>query len=178
MVIHVDRTVRQARTVTVAWAAIAEITLAGTICLWWECDPMGVTSQYGRGGPTTVLAAAMAATIVGALLAAQQLRYHRLLRLAISFAVAVAAAGPGCLALSGLLSPKPTGTYLLLAQATIGMGVVAASGIRTGSTANRPADSASRPCSDDNESHLPMPDGSRRPAEHHSTTDQPITRAE
>lgn len=159
------------------WAAIVEITLAGTICIWWECDPVGTTSQYGRGGPTTVLAVAMAATIAGALRPVPKFRYRRRLQVALGVAIAVAATGPGCLALSDLISPKPTGIYLLLTEATIGMAVVATSGIRTGSTTSHPAGGASRSCPGDPAPHLYTPDAGRQPAED-QLSDQPMIRAE
>jgi hypothetical protein len=173
----VDRTTRQVRTLTLMWAAIAEITLTGTIYIWWECDPTGVTRHYGRGAPTAVLAIAMAATVVGSLPAARPSGYHRGLRIAIGISVAAAAAAPASLTLWDVISPSPTGTYLLLVQATIGMGVVATSAMRTHATTNHSTGRSPRLGATGSKRHLVPPDDGQPPTERRPS-DQTITRAE
>lgn len=177
MVNPVDGTTRQARTQTLIWAAIAEITLTGTICIWWDCDPAGVIRHYGRGAPTAALAVAVAATVLGSLPAARPFSYRRRLRIAIGISVAAAAAIPGSLTLWDVISSAPTGTYLLLAQATIGMGVVAANAVRTRATPNYPARRRCRSGTTRGQRHLRPPDDGQPPTGR-QPSDQPITRAE
>lgn len=172
-----DRTTRQVRTLTLVWAAIAEITLTGTICVWWECDPAGVTRHYGRGAPTAVLAAAMAATVVGSLPAVRPSGYCRRLRIAIGISVAAAAAAPGSLTLWDVISPSPTGTYLLLVQATIGMVVVATNAMRTRTTTNHSAPRIPRLGATGSKRHIVPPADDQPPTER-QPSDQTITRAE
>ena len=107
-----------------AWVAVVEVSLAGTLLLWIISPLAAQGADYGPGLPIAIVSLAVVLTLVAAVVVILGRRVSRALRLTTAVALAVIAAGLVPLILAGL-AKMSAGPELLLVLAVIGMEFVA-----------------------------------------------------